>query len=157
MGVPTLPTLYGTNLMAIRAANVGVEHDFYSYTGSAHPPYQGTPANVFDSTIVYTARFMQKYSCVSTGILDYTTDLSGSVQVYPNPSNGQFTVEVKGHNAAVVVGVYNMVGQLVSTVQLDANQAQQFDMGDAQSGIYLVRVSDANTGTLLANSKLIIQ
>jgi len=157
LGVPTLPTLYGTSLMAIRATNVGVDHDFYSYTGAAHPPYQGTPASVFDSTIVYTAKFMQKHACVSTGILDYTADLSGSVQVYPNPSNGQFTVEVKGHNAAVVVGVYNMVGQLVSTVQLDANQAQQFDMGDAQSGIYLVRVSDANTGSLLANSKLIIQ
>ena len=56
------------------------------------------------------------------------------LQVYPNPSNGSFTLENKG--SVKMVEVYNVNGQKVQ-VELFNNQ---LDLTDQHKGIYLLRV-----------------
>lgn len=41
LGIPTLPTVYGSQLMHENAMNVGVPSTFFSYDNANHPPYLG--------------------------------------------------------------------------------------------------------------------
>lgn len=80
-----------------------------------------------------------------TGAYNFTpTDLSlnqfgiNAVSVYPNPTASNFSIKGNFEKAQV----YNISGQLVKTfVSSDNNQ---FSISDLSSGLYLVRVSDAN-------------
>ncbi len=154
LGLSHLPVLYGTSLMHVRADNQGVENDFYSYTGTAHPPYNGGGAGVFDSTIVYTARFMYKNLCTETGIRNLAGGISNDVVVYPNPSTGTFNVRVAG-NEAVTLEVFNHLGQRVSTINAEAGNAQ-IDLTQHSQGIYLLHVRAAQSGKLLGIQKLLV-
>ncbi len=71
------------------------------------------------------------------------------LKVYPNPSNGQFTIELEGLEVIQTVKVYNAVGEMVyqgnsSQVALDA----------AAAGVYLVKIETLN-GHLL-NRRIVI-
>lgn len=146
----------GSRSMAVRCRNVGVTVDTLWFNRTGHVSYfNGTDT---DTVLARTTSFSAPIACeeLQTGIFD-APDFAGSFNVYPNPSNGLVTVEINGNTQPVTVGVYNMVGQLVSETSLDANQAQQLDLSAAQGGIYLVRVTDATTGSLLATHKLIVQ
>ncbi len=146
----------GSNSMAVRCNNVGVLADTLWFNRAGHVAYfNGIDT---DTVLTRTTAFSAPLACneIQTGIFD-APDFAGSFNVYPNPSNGLVTVEINGNTQPVTVGVYNMVGQLVSETSLAANQAQQIDLSAAQGGIYLVRVSDVSTGALVATHKLIVQ
>lgn len=146
----------GSRSITVRCLNVGVGVDTLWFNRSGHVSYfNGTDT---DTVLARTSAFSAPIACeeLQTGIFD-APDFAGSLNVYPNPSNGLVMVEISGNTQPVSVGVYNMVGQLVSETSLDANQAQQLDLSAAQGGIYLVRVTDAATGSLLATHKLIVQ
>ncbi|HTB31680.1 MAG TPA: T9SS type A sorting domain-containing protein [Bacteroidia bacterium] len=85
---------------------------------------------------------------------------SGSVDVYPNPSNGIFTValshaELVSASQTTVV-IYDVLGEKVYSQFLIRNSQFVIDLSNQPSGIYLYRVSK-NDGTLLGEGKLVIQ
>lgn len=69
-----------------------------------------------------------------------------AAKVFPNPSNGEFTIELTEENAdfqATTLSVYDMLGQMV--IQTPVNMAQdniQIDLSTLQSGFYLISLSD---------------
>ena len=66
--------------------------------------------------------------------------VEGSVSIFPNPTNSHFTVEGEGLNH---ISVYNMVGQKV--YEMDCQGASvDINLGNAESGVYVVRVSTTN-------------
>jgi hypothetical protein len=76
-----------------------------------------------------------------------------SLNLYPNPSNGSFTIRLD-ENSPVQVTVVNLLGQKVfeneyneSTIQLDLNLA---------SGTYFVRIQDSNS-TAFSIKKVVVQ
>jgi predicted extracellular nuclease len=80
--------------------------------------------------------------CGNTGILDGTTNASFSV--YPNPSNGTFTIMAS--SAINTIEIYNVLGERVYTETTAAVDNKQVNLSGKPSGIYLVNV-------LLANGK----
>ena len=67
----------------------------------------------------------------------------GNVEVYPNPSLGEFAVELNGFNGVATVEVYNIVGRQVWTSTAQGQRAiQRIDLGGLEAGNYLIRVSD---------------
>ena len=66
------------------------------------------------------------------------TDLSAETKLYPNPTEGIFTVE--GANVAKVE-VYNLVGQ---KVYVEQNRKVTIDACEWNKGIYLVNITDLN-------------
>ena len=77
------------------------------------------------------------------------TEISGEIQLYPNPTNGNFTV--KGANIAKVE-VYNLVGQKVQEAE---GQVVTLDASNWDKGIYLVNITDRNGAAV--TKKLVVQ
>ncbi len=66
---------------------------------------------------------------------------SASLTVYPNPSNGQFTVSLL---QASQLTVYNSLGQLIVTQNMQAGQ-QLLNLGYQPSGVYSLIVTNGQT------------
>ncbi len=66
--------------------------------------------------------------------------------LYPNPSNGQFTIDLGREYTDVNVQVYNMLGQQISSEKFASAKtiAQEIN---ASAGIYFVKVSTAKEGS----------
>jgi PKD repeat protein len=78
---------------------------------------------------------------------DYSMDEKtyDDVSVYPNPATQQFTIDFgKNPEGNVSVKIYNSIGTLVKDFQYNESAASQLsiDMGDCNSGIYIVSISN---------------
>ncbi len=73
------------------------------------------------------------------------------VSMFPNPTNGPLTIQLSGGNYQIEL--YSINGSHVSTIQ--TLQTTNVDLSDLQSGVYLVRVLDNNTGE--ASTKRILK
>ncbi len=70
---------------------------------------------------------------------DITESESVTASIYPNPTNGRFTVNCKG---MVSVDVFNMLGQLVSSAECNADE-QVIDLSGVENGVYVVKINTA--------------
>jgi hypothetical protein len=71
-------------------------------------------------------------------------NFNGEVSVYPNPNNGEITLEVEmQHEAELTVGLYDMVGK---QVWMDSDLGQlttlrkQYDLSSLPDGVYFIRI-----------------
>lgn len=64
------------------------------------------------------------------------------VEVYPNPNEGEFTLEIAGFNGNFQVSVLNGIGQIVFDKQLVVSEfhEEQFDLKNTNAGLYFVRI-----------------
>lgn len=82
-------------------------------------------------------------NAVVTGVSDA---LVRAVNVYPNPSAGEFTVEVRGANAkgGMQVEVTNLLGQRVHTAALRDNFENKVNLSALANGMYTLKVKSGN-------------
>lgn len=75
-----------------------------------------------------------------------SADLANAMNVYPNPNNGQFTLEVNATlGANTTVNVVNAIGTVVKTIdanELVSNGKVSIDMNNATPGVYFVQIVD---------------
>jgi PKD repeat protein len=81
-----------------------------------------------------------------------------STQLYPNPTIGQFSIEMEANQTTdVTISLTNLVGQVIekSTTEISVGtNVISFDSSTYPSGIYLVTITNNKSGVLF-NSKLI--
>jgi PKD repeat protein len=80
---------------------------------------------------------------------------STSVSVFPNPSNGKFTVELSGVSGQSLVEIYNVLGEKVYTGSLSSSTTQ-IDLSTKASGVYLYRIISLS-GNLVSTGRLVIE
>jgi hypothetical protein len=80
---------------------------------------------------------------------------NGSVNLYPNPNNGRFTIELSGINFKSSLEIFNILGEKVYQTRLNAS-TNQIDLSNYSNGIYLYRVL-TETGSLVSEEKFVIQ
>lgn len=86
---------------------------------------------VGEDTFVFMADNM-----VLTTVVDVNTEITPSVNVYPNPASDIITV-ANAENTNITI--INMVGEIVRTID-NASANQTIDMSDLSNGTYFVRV-----------------
>jgi hypothetical protein len=95
-------------------------------------------------------------------IEDVTTNINNpdgivSLNVYPNPNKGEFTLEMNARKAGTFhVEIINMLGQVVYQKQIsqDGFYRESIDISDKASGLYYIKMSD---GTSEKVAKILIQ
>ena len=88
------------------------------------------------------------------------------ISVFPNPSNGKFTIQSSVISGQLLVEIYNEMGQKVASSNSSeggalkslpsGGQGWALDLSNQPAGIYLYRVI-THEGELVGSGKLIIQ
>jgi hypothetical protein len=76
---------------------------------------------------------------------------NASFTLYPNPTNGNFTLVQKGENSFgnVRVDIYNMNGNRVMNAQMIGEKSHEFASSSLPSGIYFVKIiADGSVETI---------
>jgi len=93
------------------------------------------------------------YSCSTVLGVDSFNMVKSNLSVYPNPSNGIFTLSNSNTIQLKGAQVYDINGRLVKTINLDANNLKtNIDLSAMSQGLYFLKV---NTETTSVNFKLI--
>ncbi len=85
-----------------------------------------------------TSKLYRNISSITTKIPEENTVFS-DVSIYPNPSQGQTTIDLGGLNN-VSINVYNVSGQLIYHKENVSDPTHQFEL-NADAGIYILEVS----------------
>jgi Zn-dependent metalloprotease/subtilisin-like proprotein convertase family protein len=73
-----------------------------------------------------------------------TAVASLSIELYPNPGQGEFNLKFNGLNETANVRIYTVTGQIVQQFQVAANsQLAAFYLNDQADGIYFLRIETA--------------
>ena len=76
-------------------------------------------------------------------------------EAYPNPTKDQLNIALSGFDTEVVLHVYNSLGQLVLSQNINTamnKTTSQIDMRNLESGMYVVKASD---GTRISTQKVV--
>ena len=88
---------------------------------------------------------------VATGISEQE---NGSVYVYPNPTQGLFTVKIRGmSNLSISYAVTDVQGRILSSGQAITGNLQ-LSLSDYPSGLYLLRINSDKNSNVLKIKKL---
>lgn len=76
-------------------------------------------------------------------------------ELYPNPNNGRFTVELEGQdpNEEFLFQVFNLTGQAIKSGILTS---EEIDLGNIQPGIYILQLQSGNSNKKLGFKKIMI-
>ncbi len=118
--------------------------------------------NPYNSDEIWVNSFgngLRMGSLVSTGANEINS-ISGNIQVYPNPTNGKFTVVCNGglnKEYQVTFEVYNILGEKVFTQMLRNPEGENsINIGVQPSGIYLYKVI-SQSSEVLGEGKIMVQ
>ena len=67
-----------------------------------------------------------------------------SFSIYPNPSNGNFNLELLNFDESVKVSIVDLTGRLIYESQLSGNNIFQLDITDKAAGTYFVRLQSGD-------------
>ena len=103
----------------------GYMHGYITTTGQ----YCGTKAPLVPATL-------------SDGKQSEIPETKVSFTVYPNPSSGNFTLELRGdfQTEKVQVDVYGILGEKVLTATINGERKHEFSLSARPSGVYFIRV-----------------
>lgn len=116
-------------------------------------PIQGATSSTYvpTTTGIYSVQGTDGNGCVgSSQIFDLIIGIDeaafdGSINVYPNPNNGQFIVDVAMNGTrTMTVELYDMVGKAVwtdGTIGVADQVRKQYDVRELPNGVYFLRVT----------------
>ena len=139
----------------------------YNYTWSNGTSTVGTTGTINLPNGSYTVTISDKYNCQSAqasisfsicpSVLgpdkegNNNAGLTG-ITVYPNPTNGQFTVT--GIEQGQTVEMYDYTGRKISSQLLITNYSVQINLSSQANGIYLIRILDKD-GNMVRQQKVV--
>ncbi|MCF6295914.1 MAG: M12 family metallo-peptidase [Flavobacteriaceae bacterium] len=159
--------------------DAGEEYNLGDVTNVTNDPTGNSPLAITipaDALLGNTImRVSTKYSSAPTScengadaeVEDYTVNVFASLSVgenvfdnfiiYPNPNNGEFTIKLNSNSSDTIkINVYDIRGRRVfdNLYKNNSNFNEVINLGNVQSGIYLLNVSDGIRST---TKKIVIQ
>jgi subtilisin-like proprotein convertase family protein len=82
-----------------------------------------------------------KSSVACEGVLSKQVDLVSQIVVYPNPTNGDFEIQLPTNQKEVKIEMYTMQSQLISSKMYLVNYGKvQLTIDDKPTGVYILKV-----------------
>jgi hypothetical protein len=145
-------TTYGTSIVLDTTGNVYVAGmtiaDSGIYTTGAYQNYTGANSAEF---------FLAKFGCNIPNGINEIEHAIGTINVYPNPSNGVFTFQANSGQliADSKIEIYNVLGEEIYKNTFSAlHSTLSVNISGQPSGIYLYRII-SEKGEAIATGKLI--
>jgi len=84
-------------------------------------------------------------------IIDYEEEIS----IYPNPSNGQLTLEFGSYRDKISINIFNALGQNIwsETIE-DIDEKQDLDLNNFSSGLYILQIE---SGGIFTERKVVFE
>lgn len=138
-----------------------------SITGGAGPyTYSWSPGGAITDTIknkcegIYCCTITQSNGCsqnvcvnissTATGV-DNVTGGSSTIDIYPNPTTGQFTIT--GIESGMVIEIYDYIGRKISNAEA-TDATIQLNIAKEANGVYFVRILGKD-GSLVSTNKIV--
>ncbi|MFM9945143.1 MAG: PKD domain-containing protein [Bacteroidia bacterium] len=87
-----------------------------------------------------------------SGSINPLNKLNGT-NIYPNPNRGTFTVDIEDPKSDIAIAIYNLMGELVKSIETNPlKSTYSVDLSMA-NGIYIVKITN---GGLVSNQKISI-
>jgi len=104
----------------------------------------------------YCCRITDAHGCKDSVCVNVVTGIeaisnASSIQIYPDPNNGNFTIS--GLMNGQIVELYNYLGQMMEITAAN-NSTLHFNISDKTDGIYLIRILNKD-GSLVAQKKIL--
>lgn len=142
-GFPTGLTASGTRDIMVRTDNLGIPNAQKTYPGTGHVAYlQGSPA-MYDEAMAFVQVFVADLVCGNAALSVNETQTVKEVTIYPNPSNGIFTLTFANTAKENFTGtVTDVMGKTVKTFSTNSDKVS-IDCTDLTSGIYSIAISNS--------------
>ncbi|MBD2713981.1 T9SS type A sorting domain-containing protein [Microvirga sp. STR05] len=161
-GVVTVPvtgavTVNGTFYVGIKeiAGNVQVGYQVESPLRPATFYFQGGGTTTWTDvstvgTPPFTTRLAIEVGFSARTLSTNSAALSKAISMFPNPSNGQVTLDIQGAQAkgSMQVEIINMLGQVVHTSAVRDNAQNKLDLSSLSNGMYTVRIKSGSEYTI---------
>lgn len=121
--------------------------------GDSNTSTDTDPIHAYSNTITYTVTLTATNQCGTDTFTDTVAlsplglddlFLNGDVSVYPNPSNGEFTIDMTVlASSDITVQVENILGAIVyvsAPGSVQGTYSENISLGNAPAGMYFVRV-----------------
>lgn len=149
-------TLSGVTITANNTSAIAYQWGFCATTftpisGATSASYTATADGTY-AVIVTEGSCSDTSACVTITGVGIDGFNAGSFSIYPNPTNGMFTIESPDQ---VNIIITNMIGETVLT-QTVLTGKTQFDLANLSRGTYSVRVL-STSGQLIKVERLIVQ
>ncbi|MDF2435928.1 MAG: hypothetical protein K0Q95_304 [Bacteroidota bacterium] len=129
--------------MTLTAATAGGTWTGSGITNASAGTFDPAAAGAGTTSVTYTTAGTCSASSTVSIVVSICTgiekNIANSISVYPNPSNGMFTLNL-GHNVTSTVEVYNVLGAQVSDKSFNT-QINSLDLTGLEAGVYFVKVT----------------
>lgn len=156
-GCPNYVHLFGSRPVYNKLLSLGVCAELTVKTGGDHGIYDETHAQdvfrVSRASCFFKSLFCD--DCSTAYLLDSTatnctalgainTAQYAGFSMYPNPSNGIFTVNFNNsHNNKIRIDIYNMLGEIVfSDSNIEPQPSFEIDLSSIPKGLYFINLND---------------
>ena len=132
----------------------------YTYAWSNGATTQSINVNVADTYCV-TITDVNSCSASDCVVVDLATGISSSLEgnrifnAYPNPSSGEFYIDVKSIESKGIIEIMNMTGEIILRKNLNTGiQTVGVDISGFAKGIYILRLY---TGSIASSQRLVVE
>jgi len=149
-------TVDGSATMKIRADNIGLKNNFFTWPGADHVPFVNEVFSASQPYMDTTTRFIRNflYEIMTGNVCDLYSGIADNTvstkwNIYPNPSSGYVNIERKESSSEPWnIEVYNSFGQIVSSAYNIREQRHIINKNETAHGLYFVKIfSDSKETT----------
>jgi len=161
LGLYPLLQVDGSESIAERADEMGIEYCFEIHEGEDHTPHISS-TQIYDTTLNISRNFLAKYVCgdamscsygpAITSVIDLE-EVNNLISVYPNPATNYTEILFNENNFGAEFKLYDIHGKLISS-QMITDTKITLNRNNLPSGIYFIRITN---GEKVQTSKLIFE
>lgn len=89
------------------------------------------------SAPIFSSIFLNAYFIDVTGLAENTLP---EFKIYPNPSNGQFQIDVSGIEPGAFMSIYDLSGRIIHQERIRTSTLMEVQIEGASTGMYLVEI-----------------